>query len=447
MSTQNLPEIDLSKSTIEDVYRAFKNDKEKAESTLTQFREEQKLERDEAIKFVQETYPKLKGQIIISSLIQNGWNPEKVIIDLLVVNDELLQKEEEEQNKLLPTEEEIILDDEEEEEIEVKKEEKKSIEEEKDVPKKETDEKETIEEEKPVKSTRIYLTDIDINVSATELKYQEKFTLEFTNKEVKQNTKAWVGMYLVGEKNDGHYITYQWVTSSVDSKLTFNAPNYPCKIEFRYFNRKFKKAEITSKIEISVGPQFQVLAVIKEKEIHGGWIQTSGEPKIENAWVGLYDSNEQSNSNYIAFKKTTMKENQFIFDTPIEPKDYQIRLFTSSLLSNYNELGKSAIITIAGIDSCELKIKENLIVASPNIVTIDPYKSYSWIGLYKIDQENPKLYVDYNFLYDRSKESTFEIPKAGGIYEVRIFKNSGYENVFIKSNSIEIEEKNEEKEQ
>eukprot|EP01080_Neovahlkampfia_damariscottae_P008600 gene8600-425_t len=446
MSTNlNLPDIDLSQSTIEDVYRAFK-DKSKAESTLSQFREEQKKERDEAIKFVQETYPKLDGQIIICSLIQHDWNAEKVIIDLLVVNDELLREEEEEQNKLLPTEEEIVLDDEEEEEEEEIKPVVQELKPEEPAPEEEKTEtyQETEVKVEPVKPTRIYLKEIDIKASQNDLKYQEQFTLEFTNKEVKQNTKAWVGMYVVGEKKDGHYITYQWVASAIDSKLTFNAPNYPCKIEFKYFNRKFNKAEITSKIEISVGPQFQILSVIKDKKIHGGWTQTSGEPKIESAWVGLYEVNEKSNSKYIAYQKTTIKENQFIFETPITPKDYEVRLFTSSMLSNYNEMGRSAHITVTGIDSLSLKKDEKFIIASPDIVTIDPYTSSSWIGLFKVEQVNSKLYVDYTYLVDRTKEISFKIPKAGGKYEVRIFTNSGYENVLIRSNSIEIEEKEEE---
>jgi hypothetical protein len=431
--TSNSQDIDLSQSTIQDVYRAFNNDKVKAEATLTEFRQEQKNERDRNIKIVQEIYPTMEGTLIIQSLIKNQWKVEETITELLPIYEEIKEEEKKVYLKNLKTEheEEVVLLS--SDEVTPSPEEEEIIEEQvKEV----TEEEETNLISKP--STHLQ-NEIEFTVSSTQLHYQEKFTIQF-KEGTQHHSKAWIGMYLSTEVKDHHYLTYQWVSNGT-SQVTFYAPNYPCQLEFKYFSKKYQRVPFVhggSSPVVKVGPQFQLLSVLKEKEIHGGWTQTSGEPILKESWVGLYPVHEPSNSKYITFKKTTLEHPQFMMDAPLTPGDYHVRMFTSSLLSNYVELQRGDTITVTGVNELDLSLVNGEMVATPKIVTLDPYLSSCWIGLYSLEQENPTLYVDYSYVADRIEKIKFKIPSMSGVYEVRIYADSGYENVLLKSNSVEV---------
>jgi hypothetical protein len=122
----------------------------------------------------------------------------------------------------------------------------------------------------------------------------------------------------------------------------------------------------------------------------------------------------------------------------LTPGDYHVRMFTSSLLSNYVELQRGDTITVTGVNELDLSLVNGEMVATPKIVTLDPYLSSCWIGLYSLEQENPTLYVDYSYVADRIEKIKFKIPSMSGVYEVRIYADSGYENVLLKSNSVEV---------
>jgi hypothetical protein len=443
--TSNTQEIDLSQTTIQDVYRAFNNDKVKAEATLSEFRQEQKNERDRNIKVVQEIYPTMEGSIIINTLIKNQWRVEETITELLPLHEEMEQEsknlENEREDGLLEEEEEGPV----EEEQEVKEQEVEEEEEVKSTSMEEQWKESTQEQWKKEEEVKLIsnspMNEIEFIVSSNQLQCQEKFTIQF-KEGTQHHSKAWIGMYSsIGLKGkDHHYITYQWISNA--KEITFHAPNYPCQLEFKYFSKKYQRVPFkqgsTSPV-VYVGPQFKLISILKEKEIHGEWNQTSGEPIQEQCWVGLYPILESSNSKYIAYKKTTPEHPHFMMDVSLlSPGEYHLRLFTSSMLSNYVELSRGETIHLTGVNELELSLEDGEMVATPKIVTLDPYASSCWIGLYSLEQENPTLYVDYSYVADRIEKIKFKIPLEEGVYEVRIYADSGYKNVLLKSNSVEV---------
>jgi hypothetical protein len=394
---KDLPPIDLTQSVLGSVFQTFKTDKKKAEAVLDGFRQEMQTERTKVEQFCLQTFYDLPKETILECVHKNLWDTEKSLLELTHIRSLVVEEKVVHDNEIKVEVTECVVENTETGPV---------------IPPRE----DFIQVTHPEQPNSIDLLAAGIIVPQY-VEISSLISLDVSS--LAATEKSWVGMFLSNEKKS--YLTYQYLSTAKNGILSFYSPNLICDIVFQFFQIGENEIGFSTK-SIHVGADVQIVAVVKGEHIHGAISQLFGNP-LSGGWIGLYPTNQTNAGKYLAYQKLDdLKDGTFMFDVPINPQDYNVRLFSTSLLSSYNFVGKSGDVTIQGSDSCFITRDGDFILAKPTCLTYDPAVNKVWIGLYKVDENATKNYLDYAILKDRYSEVKIPVPKIEGKYQLRLLR-------------------------
>jgi hypothetical protein len=425
---------------MEDVLHANDNNPAKAREVLrgmtSEFQQQLAREKEDKVRELHQQFQTLTREDVVKTLEANGWDIEAAIIPLFTKHEEVMNA--------------LMLNKQKKREEELKKQPKPD----------ETNPFTSVikintnvqeEKESPFKSA-LAASQMSLQKAATLaaspaiVDVGKPITVEWEITNGKSSSYDWVGLFAADQPNR-NYVTYEWRgKEETKGTITFTAPSTFGIYEFRYIPAgSYEHIAISN--QIKVGPHVELTAHLdkESKKVSVKWEKKSGN-SYPRAWVGLYESSEINNKNYLAWQYTAEPYTEASFTAPIKPGgileyptqliyflDYEFRFFPYS----YNETARSRSVTVEGHDTLEASVGEdNTVKAKVSVVTVDPYYDKVWIGLYLKSETNNKNLKRYAYISERETEVSFRAPEAGE-YEFRLFAKKSY-NTILASNPIVV---------
>jgi len=433
---KEFPELDLTQSALNDVLKYHDNDRHKAVEVIREMKHDLQREKEQKIQELKDQFTALSTEEIVSTLELVNWDVDAAILPLFNKLEQLeqvraeqrrKQREEEQKKQPKPAEDSahmslsFIGTESQMKQHQIEKEIQTVIHD-KESPFKLNDSDKLSEQRQIRLSTKSDMVDTG-----------NPITVEWELLAGKTSPYDWIGLYAADQPNKS-YLTYEWRgTNEQNGTITFTAPKYFGMYEFRYI--PYGSYEHVAKSnQVRVGPYVELAACHDDvtKKIKVNWVE-----KISNvyprAWVGLYEKNQPSNRNYLAWEYCTKPYTEATFNAPIKPGEYEFRYFPFS----YVDVARSNTVVISGNDTVEaVMTNDDVITAKVSVVTVDPYYDSVWIGLYLTSETNNKKMKRYRYISERTTQVAFRNPGPGQ-YEIRLFAHKNYEKI-LSSNPITI---------
>ncbi|KAL6079997.1 hypothetical protein QOT17_000380 [Balamuthia mandrillaris] len=257
-------------------------------------------------------------------------------------------------------------------------------------------------------------------------------------------TSDWVGMYSWPEgaasPSVKGYYTYNWIGKvQKQGSIVFPAPKLG-RYVFRYFSNKSYKLVATSN-PVSVGPVYTLTAA-QHPALEAEQAQLSVDVRVEhlsgnmypNAWVALYDDSNAPHSAYKTYQWVSSAVDHVLSFSVPKTGCWEFRLFPER---RYYPVARCTAL-VRGEDSVDFEADGSCMKVRCKVATVDPTTDYVWIGIYRVEEQDNKMYRKYKYLASGLEELTFKSCTTPGLYEVRLFANKYYDGFLCKSNTIRI---------
>lgn len=305
----------------------------------------------------------------------------------------------------------------------------------------------------------------DVSLSKNKLTVNETATITIKGLLDSQiDDKAWVGIFASGSAND-NCIIYEYISSLAGSDArtwTFNAPkdfgNYELRVFTKdipgdkalqtvlYDTKQFSIDSTTADIsDVSISKDFLLVnekVTVTIKSLKESKTGLTDEQVLDNAWVGLYKSDDDVNkSDYIQWEyisKLGKSPYQWTFAAPKDYGKYKVIVFTKDIdqgkrsTAQYNTTLLSLTVGSKPANNGDVTLSKEEFLVGDNVtlalkqeaLTPEQIDDGAWFGVfYSTDLLNAQpLYSDTVSVIRNKKFTTdFEIPSELGNYELRVF--------------------------
>ena len=276
---------------------------------------------------------------------------------------------------------------------------------------------------------QIGVTFAKLVVSAAQFGKNEKITVTWSHSS--PTTGDWVGIYL---ENDGdrNYKVWDWINLQSNS-VTFTAPSECGVYNVRYFNNKSYICQGTSQ-SFTVGPVFSLNPIsITSTEIKVHVNQKFGE-NCPNLWVAIYRHGEVNPKSYVTYEWAKHGQELTFPISKVGP--WTLKAFPEK---TYDHAAVQSVV-VPGSDSLTLALEEgrNKAIVTYDISTVDPSLESVWIGIYRVEEEDPRNYRRYKYVTDRKGSFEVKAMQTAGVYEARIFANGTYDVLCKSSTQVTV---------
>lgn len=257
----------------------------------------------------------------------------------------------------------------------------------------------------------------------------------------------WIGMYVVTDLSPAspkRYYTWNWIgKAGKEGSVTFPAREFGVYV-FRYFRNRSYALAATSN-SVTVGPEFALEAVQRDDAskltVDVRFQHVSGN-MYNSAWVALYegrggDGREVPDSAYKTYQYLSAAVDRTLaFEVP-KAGDWEFRLFPQRA---YYCVARCPI-RVRGEDRVELALDAaaSVMRVSCKVASADPTVDYVWVGIYRTEERDNRMYRKYKYLSSPSEGVSFRTCTTPGTYEARLFSNKYYEGFCCKSNTVVVE--------
>lgn len=256
------------------------------------------------------------------------------------------------------------------------------------------------------------------------------------NSEDPTSTSDWIGVYKAGSTAAASsYVTWNWIgEAKQQGTLSFVLSEFG-DFEFRYFSKRQYHVRATSN-PVHIGPAVDLTARFDadSNSIFVKIEQRSGNV-YPNAWVGMYASADADNSSYRGYDwASNARDHELRFAAP-KAGAWHFRYFPQK---SYVDVARCST-NVSGNDRLELSISDGQMIVRTHIVTVEPGNDSAWIGIYRVEQTDPRLYRKYKYVPVGASNGviTFRSCTTPGEYEARLFANKTLD-VVCRSNTARV---------
>lgn len=260
------------------------------------------------------------------------------------------------------------------------------------------------------------------------------------------NASDWVGIYKVDSANT-QYRSWSYLSTATEGSLILYE-GVPGTYELRLFtNAGFELVATSEAFTITTDPEVTYIlstdagTVAAGKQVTVSW-EVTGTTDVTYDWIGLYgvDSSNTSYSDW-AYTNTTDGSKTFTINTP---GTYEFRYLIDN---SYTDVATSDTITVTEADDSDdgddstpgysLTVNDTSFTQGDTVTVAwdadaDDNLTSDWIGLYAVDTTDYS-YQDWAYITSATGEKSFNLPQIG-TFEIRYFKNNGYERVATSEN-------------
>jgi len=213
----------------------------------------------------------------------------------------------------------------------------------------------------------------------------------------------------------------------------------PGHYEVRFFANKGYEAPLARSVTIRIGPTATIMAQLQGEHLLVYYTLDPISATPTREWLGIYEKTQRRNKLYLSTAYGNA-EGQVMMKAPRTPGEYQVRLFATGSVYNYQA---KADFVVEDNDCINIEPTSLLVGANVNISwilrTVEPSTS-DWVGLYSADEQNNSNYLSCTYTQGSSLGvATVQVPKEPGVYEFRLFaKAKGKYITFRKSAPLTI---------
>lgn len=170
-----------------------------------------------------------------------------------------------------------------------------------------------------------------VESSSADNKFPRTATVSFQRVFGRDRTASWIAMYPKSQQDNYAWITYQWVTYGANQKASFEVPKAG-EWEFRFFPEKAKPFVSVASVSLLIQGN-DVLNLTHQPEQNKITVKCSVEtvdPASENAWVGIYHTNETNQRQYRRYKYISSRDAEVTFKALQHSGTYEARIYVGN---------------------------------------------------------------------------------------------------------------------
>jgi len=248
----------------------------------------------------------------------------------------------------------------------------------------------------------------------------------------------WLGIYSISQPANNKYTQFAYTNSTSAGQHVFKSVT-PGHYEVRFFANKGYEAPLARSVTIRIGPTATIMAQLQGEHLLVYYTLDPISATPTREWLGIYEKTQRRNKLYLGTAYGNA-EGQVMMKAPRTPGEYQVRLFATGSVYNYQA---KADFVVEDNDCINIEPTSLLAGANVNISwilrTLEPSTS-DWVGLYRADEQNNSNYLSCTYTQGSSVGvATVQVPKEAGVYEFRLFaKAKGKYTTFRKSEPLTI---------
>jgi len=272
----------------------------------------------------------------------------------------------------------------------------------------------------------------------------QEVKVEWTS-EADTTSSDWIGVYRAGDHSNS-YLTWNWIGKPVSQgSLTFTLSEFG-EFEFRYFSKSKGSQVLAVSNVVKVGPMVDLSAHYEpdSNSLVVRFDQRTGHV-YPNAWIGLYASADAPNNQYRTYEwVANSTDHQLRFKAP-KAGTWHFRFFPQK---SYIDVARTHV-SVTGNDSMTLTMEDGQMVVRATIETVDPALDNVWVGIYRQEQPDNRLYRKYRYVASSHATTstsasgkvtyvlTFRPCTTPGFHEARLFANKSLD-VVCRSNLLRV---------
>lgn len=259
-----------------------------------------------------------------------------------------------------------------------------------------------------------------ISVSRAQVNPRDTVTLSYSGGS--GLTGAWIGLYKSGAQNNA-YTSFQYINTNTSGTLNFEMPYEPGIYEFRMFRDSaytlWGTGPSVTVVEFAPTVSVPTMTYYPKSPVVLTYSGTSG---FDGSWIGLYKTGAADNA-YATFQYINKnKSGTLTFEAPYEPGTYEFRVYKDS---GYRKIGQGGTFTVTEF-SPVLTYPTQVTPSTKFDVSYSGASGFqgAWIGLFPKGSSTMSSFQYTNT--NKSGTLTFTAPATAGIYELKVYKDSGY---------------------